>query len=114
MKTLSLSCLFLLMTCLCATEVQARLAVVLQKQDAVILAVGSDGQSMTSDYMSFILANDEAAAKAAQLNGQKAHILFYTAGDKNYCVDLRSFSEPDFEIPAIPKQSSRSKEKAMH
>lgn len=114
MKTLSLSCLFLLMFCLYTAEVQARLAVVLQQQDAIILTVDKEGRMMTSDYISFILANDEVSAKATELIGQKTHILFYAAGEKKYCVDLRSFAEPDFKIPAIPNRGSRSKEKALH
>lgn len=114
MKTLSLICLFLLMFCFCTTEVQARLAVVLQQQDAVILSVDSEGRMMTNDYLTCILVNDEVSAKAAELNGQKTHILFYAAGEKKYCVDLRPFAEPDFEIPAIPNRGSRSKEKALH
>jgi hypothetical protein len=96
-----MSCLAVLVFSLSASNLQARLAVILDQQEASILTVRNDRKMLTGDYVTYILGNDEVASKASSLEGRKVHILYYEAGKEKYCVDLRPAGEPAFEIPEI-------------
>jgi hypothetical protein len=100
MKYFSVGCLALVAFCLCASALQARMTVVLQQRDGLIATVRNGRQMVTGDNATYLLANDKVSAKATRLRGQSAHILYYEAGEENYCVDLRSVAEPAFDIPA--------------
>jgi hypothetical protein len=99
-----MGCLALLVFCLSAANLQARLAVILEQKEAAVLSVKSDRRMLTGDYVTYILGNDEVVAKASGLEGQMVHILYYEAGNDKYCVDLRPVGEPAFEIKNIERQ----------
>jgi hypothetical protein len=101
MKISHISCLALLVFCLSASNLQARLAVILEQKEAAVLSVKSDRRMLTGDYVTYILGNDEVAAKASSFEGQRVHILYYEAGNDKYCVDLRPAGEPAFEIMEV-------------
>ena len=103
-----------LLICLFVTDLQARLAVVLQQKDAVISIVKRDGQMMTGDFETFVLAGEEVAAKASKLKGQKAHILYYVTNEEKVCVDLRSAGEPAYEMPEHPNRGNRRDGKQLY
>lgn len=98
MRILTTALLALIVSVAVATGVQASMSIVFQQQEGVIITISSAGQLITSDYVEFSLANDQAFAKASQLQGEKVHILYYEAGDEKQCVDVRLAIEPAFEI----------------
>ena len=114
MRILTTAFLALIVSVAVATSVQASMSVELQQQEAVIMTVTNEGKMTTSNYEQFVLANDEISAKAAELKGQNAHILFFETGEEKYCVDLRSTAEPVFDILAIQKQQNRQEEKTLY
>jgi hypothetical protein len=114
MKTLSIGSLALLLFCLGVADLHARLTINLQQRDGIIASVGKNKQMVTGDTGIYILAGEEVSAKASRLRGQSAHILFYVAEEKNYCVDLRPAGEPDFEIPENQGQKIRPERKAKY
>jgi len=103
-----------LVFCLFVTDLQARLAVALQQKDGVVSIVKRDGKMMTGDFETFVLAGDEVVAKASNLQGQKAHILYYVTNEDKICVDLRPAGEPPFKIPEHPKRGNRPDGKQLY
>jgi hypothetical protein len=98
MKILSKSVLALVLFALLAVNGQAQMAVTLQQQDGVVETVNNQRQMITSDKETFSLGNDQLVEKATHLQGKRVHILFYAAGDKKKCVDLRSAEEQAFDL----------------
>lgn len=114
MRYLSIGCLAFLVFCLGAADLQARLAVTLQTGDGIVAIVEDGRQLVTTDMETFLLISDEVASKAFELQGQRVHILFYVAGEKRYCVDLRSAGEPAFDLPALQGRGGQSEKEELY
>ncbi|TFG38257.1 MAG: hypothetical protein E4H46_00075 [Desulfobacterales bacterium] len=93
-----------------AANLQARLLVVFQQQDDVISRV-TDGQMITAGKMTFVLANDEIAAKAAALQGHRVHVLFYETAQERYCAELRPIGEQAFDLSTLQERENGHREK---
>lgn len=98
MNLLRMGSLTLLILCLFAVSLHAQMAIILKQRDGVIAGVNNNKELVCKDHVTYILAKKNIAGKALKLKGKGAHILFYEANGKKYCVDLRSVEEPAFEI----------------
>lgn len=98
MKTLVTGMLAAGMLWLCAANLQAGMAVVLQQQDGVVALVEEGEAMVTAAGTTFILRDEAISAKAANLLGRSAHILYYIVAEKKCCVDIRPASQPVFDL----------------
>lgn len=98
MKIFTSSFLSLILFVFIVASAQAQMMIALQQQDGVIATINSSRQFITTDFVTFSLANDQVFEKVSQMQGQNVHILFYQAADEKKCIDVRLATEPTFEI----------------
>jgi hypothetical protein len=109
MKALVTGILAAGLLCLCTTNLQAGVAVVLQQQDGVVAVVEEGKFMVTATGTKFVLRDEVVSSKARNLLGKSAHILYYMVAEEKCCADVRPADQPAFDLNNSNAAENRDK-----